>query len=136
MVNDMDDKMRKLNKVRKLWEAIMTEVSVKDIFSGEELNNNSYDVDHFVPWSYVAMDELWDLIPAEKSANTSKNNRLPEWKQYAGDYMYTQYQLYTEIYSDESVRALFEKCRKHNLNSRWASMSTTAFIYLLPVCMR
>ena len=113
--------IRKLDDVKNLWKAVLEHRIVRDIYTDGLLNEEKYDIDHFVPWSYVAMDELWDLIPAEKSANTSKNNRLPEWKQYAGDYMDTQYQLYTEIYSDESVRALFEKCRKHNLNSRWAS---------------
>ena len=113
--------IRKLDDVKNLWKAVLEHRTIRDIYTDGLLNEEKYDIDHFVPWSYVAMDELWDLIPAEKSANTSKNNRLPEWKQYAGDYMYTQYQLYTEIYSDESVRALFEKCRKHNLNSRWAS---------------
>lgn len=113
--------IRKLDDVKNLWKVVLEHRTVRDIYTDGLLNEEKYDIDHFVPWSYVAMDELWDLIPAEKSANTSKNNRLPEWKQYAGDYMDTQYQLYTEIYSDESVRTLFEKCRKHNLNSRWAS---------------
>ena len=67
------------------------------------------------------MDELWDLIPAEKSANTSKNNRLPDWSTYADAFMDAHYQLYSEIYGSQEIRQLFEKCRRSNLSSRWAN---------------
>ena len=116
----MDDKMRKLNKVRKLWEAIMTEVSVKDIFSGEELNNNSYDVDHFVPWSFVMNDELWNLMPMQSGLNSVKSNKLPEWEPFFYKFADNQFIMYEQINEKEGLRKLFEGCYRDNLHSIWA----------------
>ena len=116
----MDDKMRKLNKVRKLWEAIMTEVSIKDIFSGEELNNNSYDVDHFVPWSFVMNDELWNLMPMQSGLNSVRSNKLPEWEPFFYKFADNQFIMYEQINEKEGLRKLFEGCYRDNLHSIWA----------------
>lgn len=116
----MDDKMRKLNKVRKLWDTIMTEVSVKDIFSGEELNNNSYDVDHFVPWSFVMNDELWNLMPMQSGLNSVKSNKLPEWEPFFYKFADNQFIMYEQINEKEGLRKLFEGCYRDNLHSIWA----------------
>ena len=116
----MDDKMRKLSRVRKLWEAIMTEVSVKDIFSGEELNNNAYDVDHFVPWSFVMNDELWNLMPLQSGLNSVKSNKLPEWEPFFYRFADNQFVMYELISEKEGLRKLFERCYRDNLHSIWA----------------
>ena len=112
---------RDLGEVKKLWKEVLKYRPFRDIYTNKLLNEEKYDIDHFVPWSYVAMDELWDLIPAEKSANTSKNNRLPDWSTYADAFMDAHYQLYSEIYGSQEIRQLFEKCRRSNLSSRWAN---------------
>lgn len=31
----------------------------------------------YIPWSYVAHDELYNLTPTTKNVNSSKSNRLP-----------------------------------------------------------
>lgn len=78
-------------------------------------------MDHFVPWSYVANDELWNLIPMEKSLNSSKNNKLPDWGEYFRRMAESQYRLYEVIFSHGEVRTSFEKCRRDNLNAIWAT---------------
>ncbi len=35
------------------------------------------DLDHFIPWSFVAHDLMWNLVPANPSINSSKGNHLP-----------------------------------------------------------
>lgn len=112
--------VRNLTDVKKLWKALLEEEVVIDIYTGKPLNEENYDIDHFVPWSYVAMDEIWDLIPAEKSFNSSKNNRLPDWNAYSRDYLDSQFLLYRYIFSNDHMQELFRKCQRHNLNSRWA----------------
>ena len=116
----MDDKMRKLTRVRKLWKAIMSEVPVKDIFSGEELNNNAYDVDHFVPWSFVMNDELWNLMPMQSGLNSVKSNKLPEWEPFFYRFADNQFVMYELISEKEGLRKLFERCYRDNLHSIWA----------------
>lgn len=48
----------------------------------EPLNDKNISIDHFVPWSYVAHDELWNLTPTTRSINSSKSNNLPDWNRY------------------------------------------------------
>ena len=36
-----------------------------------------YDLDHFIPWTYVAHNQIWNLTPTEKSVNCSKSDKLP-----------------------------------------------------------
>ena len=64
----MDEKMRKLGHVRKLWEGILDLTSVRDIFTGQPVVSREYDVDHFIPWSFVMNDELWNMMPVYDSA--------------------------------------------------------------------
>lgn len=73
----LDDKMRKLSHVRKLWEGVLDTTGIIDVFKGEPIRKEAYDVDHFIPWSFVMNDELWNLMPMDSSMNSSKSNRLP-----------------------------------------------------------
>lgn len=38
------------------------------------------DLDHFAPWSFVAHDAIWNLVPIGKSLNASKGARFPDEK--------------------------------------------------------
>uniref|UniRef100_UPI0040483A9D HNH endonuclease domain-containing protein n=1 Tax=Mariniflexile sp. TaxID=1979402 RepID=UPI0040483A9D len=51
--------------------------SVDCIYTGEKLIKGNYAVEHFIPYSFVSHDLIWNLIPADKSFNSSKSNRLP-----------------------------------------------------------
>ena len=112
---------RKLNHVHKLWDAIMDRADVIDIYSDTVLNGKRYDIDHFIPWSYVTTDELWNLTPAEKATNISKSNHLPDWELYFQGFVHNQLQLHQYIHTDTEIQNLFSKCRNDNLNTLWAS---------------
>ena len=90
----MDEKMRKLNHVRKLWEGILELTEVRDVFTGEVVAPKAYDVDHFIPWSFVMNDELWNLMPMDSSLNSAKSNKLPKWDPFFERFAENQYLLY------------------------------------------
>lgn len=92
----LDEKMRKLGHVRKLWEGILETTSLIDVFKDEPIQPNAYDVDHFIPWSFVMNDELWNLMPMDSSLNASKNNRLPEWDKFFQKFANNQYLMYEQ----------------------------------------
>jgi hypothetical protein len=48
------------------------------IYSGVVLRADSISMDHYLPWSFVAHDQLWNLIPTLPSVNSSKSNNLPD----------------------------------------------------------
>jgi hypothetical protein len=114
---------RKLSNARALWKcaAEASHRKVTDVYSGMELDSTDFDLDHFIPWSYVANDELWNLIPMDKRLNSSKSNRLPVWEEYFVGLANAQYGLYKSIFKYPVVRTAFEKCRRDNLNALWAA---------------
>lgn len=50
-------------------------------YCGKLFNQNkTYPVDHFIPWSYVKDDKLWNFVLACPDCNTNKSNILPKEK--------------------------------------------------------
>ena len=117
----MDEKMRKLNHVRDLWECILEQRQIIDVFTDNPIEKRKYDIDHFIPWSFVMNDELWNLMPMDSSLNSSKSNRLPKWDTYFGKYANNQFVLYGMINDDTKpqIHKKFESCYKDNLHSIW-----------------
>jgi len=67
-----------LTSQHKYWNKFLSNNNhIHCIYTGKELHTGDYDLDHFVPWSFVAHDLLWNLIPADPSINSSKSNNLP-----------------------------------------------------------
>ena len=117
----LDDKMRKLGNVRKLWTAILESTNIVDIFKDEPIRAEAYDVDHFIPWSFVMNDELWNLMPMDSSLNSSKSNRLPQWEKFFMKFAQNQYVMYELVHEKARIRKLYELCYRDNLHSIWAS---------------
>ena len=116
----MDEKMRKLGKVRKLWEGVLEICPVRDVFTGEPVSAGNYDIDHFIPWSFVMNDELWNLMPMDSSLNSAKSNRLPLWDPFFSRFADNQYLLYQQIQEKPGIHRLYEACWRDNLHSIWA----------------
>ena len=68
-----------LSKQHKYWDMVM-EIGgpIHCIYTDKELHPQDYDLDHFIPWSFVSHDLLWNLIPSDGSINSSKSNKLPD----------------------------------------------------------
>lgn len=117
----LDEKMRKLSHVRKLWKGILELTPVIDVFKDENINRDDYDVDHFIPWSFVMNDELWNLMPMDSSMNSSKSNKLPEWNKFFLRFAGNQYMMYEMVHAKTGIRKLYEACYRDNLHSIWAN---------------
>ena len=117
----MDEKLRKLNNVRKLWEAVLDIRPVMDVFKNQTIDKNNYDVDHFIPWSFVMNDELWNLMPMDSSWNSKKSNKLPKWELFFKRFADNQYVLYELLHSKQGIHKLYEACYRDNLHSIWAN---------------
>lgn len=65
------------------WDLVLREVgSVNCIYTNKKLVVGEYAVEHFIPYSFVSHDLIWNLIPADKSFNISKSDRLPAIDKY------------------------------------------------------
>ncbi len=117
----LDEKMRKLGHVRKLWDGILDLRSINDVFTNDPIDQSKYDVDHFIPWSFVMNDELWNLMPMDSALNSVKSNRLPAWDDFFVRFAKNQYIMYEIIHEKEGIRKLYEACYRDNLHSIWAN---------------
>lgn len=62
----------------KIWmDAINAGMKVKCIYTGEAIDDKSFALDHFLPWSYVCHNQLWNLTPVTNTVNSQKSNHLP-----------------------------------------------------------
>lgn len=109
---------RKLQKVQKYWKLLISTGEFHEIYGGNLLGGKDISIDHFVPWSYVAHDELWNLHPTTRSINSSKSNNLPDWNKYfplLGELEYASYRL---MWEKEKIHCEFEKCAREHLNNQ------------------
>ena len=79
---------RQLTNARKFWQLVRTGFNDAgkpdefcDIYSGRPLGEN-FSIDHFLPWSFVVHDLLWNLTPVAAETNSSKNDALPDLDLY------------------------------------------------------
>lgn len=70
------EKKASLNSQRKFWRAVIEEADFRCIYTRKKLGQ-SYDLDHFLPWKFVAHDQLWNLVPVDSRANSSKSDHIP-----------------------------------------------------------
>lgn len=72
-----------LTKQHNYWDMVMTIGGpIHCIYTDKLLHPKEYDLDHFIPWSFVCHDLLWNLIPSNGSINSSKNDKLPDLDYY------------------------------------------------------
>lgn len=127
---------RDLGEATKFWKYFGTKKGLRDIYinkSFTEQNINEYgglSIDHFIPWSFVLHDEIWNLAPSFKNINSSKNNALPNLEIYMKDFCNLQYQIFDFIRNGEhdgKQQKLMAKLLEdyvHIMPSNWDSTKT------------
>lgn len=95
---------RRLTKARTLWNKAIDinpklnyDVFTKLPFSAEYFKKyGQLSIDHFIPWSFVYHDELWNLSPTFKNINSLKSNDLPTLNLF-DDFLQVQFEFYTTL---------------------------------------
>ena len=108
--------IERVRKYRKL--IIQIDPSIREIYGDTVLANKDISVDHFVPWQYVAHDELWNLHPTTKSINSSKSNSLPSWNLYFNLLGQLEYRAYELKDQNEIIAQEFRKIIPYHLNNQ------------------
>ena len=69
----------------RFWDLVVDELGgVNCIYTGRRLGVGEYAMEHFIPFQFVAHDQMWNLIPADPSFNSSKGDRLPLDRHFDG----------------------------------------------------
>ena len=88
---------RNLTVARNFWNIALDNQTVFCVFSNETIDKTSYSLDHFVPWSFVTHDLLWNLLPIPKSVNSSKSDNLPNLQRYLDGFADLQHQAFLNV---------------------------------------
>jgi len=76
---------------KKFWDIVIKEKgSISCIYTNKDLVIGNYAVEHFVPYSFVSHDLIWNLIPADKSFNSTKSDKLPSLDKYFSSFFNLQ----------------------------------------------
>lgn len=98
-----------LTKQRNFWDTYIESVgSINCIYTGKQIFAKQYDLDHFVPWSFVSHNLLWNLIPADSSINSSKSNNLPPLDKYLEPFANVQHNALKTLYAKNPNNTLLE----------------------------
>jgi len=72
-----------LTRQRNYWDFVLEHANgQRCIYTDKAIVIGNYDLDHFIPWSFVSHNLLWNLIPVDGSVNSSKSDRLPDLDRY------------------------------------------------------
>ncbi|MEH7158953.1 HNH endonuclease domain-containing protein [Neobacillus drentensis] len=69
------------------------------VINKEKRNN---DVDHFIPWSFIQNDNLWNLVIACQKCNTQKSDNIAEEK-YLDNLLIRNQELSREIEKESNL---------------------------------
>ncbi|MBX3001281.1 MAG: hypothetical protein KF893_22360 [Caldilineaceae bacterium] len=84
---------RNLRNARIFWQMAMDQMGeCRCIYTGEVVEPHGFSLDHFLPWSFVAHDLLWNIIPTSRNINSAKSDQLPAMDRYFGSFAQLQYQ--------------------------------------------
>lgn len=92
---------RKLSEPTKLWKNF---ININGSLNNSVFENKALStiqklaIDHYLPWSLVTHDKLWNLHPIEQEVNSSKSNKIADDK-YLWNYTNLQYKFMHHISS-------------------------------------
>ncbi|WP_055669749.1 HNH endonuclease domain-containing protein [Desnuesiella massiliensis] len=105
---------RELEAAKKLWKQVISSKNIKDIYTGNEFNDTNYakygllSIDHFIPWSFVLHDKMWNLTPTFKNINSSKSDNLLDYDLYIDSFCNIQYEAFSYICDNKRNKDLEE----------------------------
>ena len=77
-----------LQNAKKFWKIVVDKNNLKCPYTGKPIIED-YSIDHFIPWSFVTHDLLWNLVPVlNRSVNSSKSDNLPSFDKYFSNFSY------------------------------------------------
>ncbi len=92
--------------------------------SGEKRETH---VDHFIPWSFVQSDHLWNLVLSCQKCNSSKSDKLPE-RPFLQEIISRNNELHTKIvepnwmtnYKEKKIIMLYDYSIKNGYDVIWS----------------
>ena len=122
--------IRNLSVATKHWKKFIFEKPDQiDVFENKPLIQiKDLSLDHFLPWSFLAHDLIWNLHPTNKSINSSKSNIIPK-KSYFKQFYQIQYNFCNFLLNEDVNRPLENYYKLFNCsNEELKSLSQDQFM--------
>ncbi len=103
-----EEKRQSLKRETEFWLKVLKKEELSCIYSDQRITHINFSLDHFIPWSFVVHNQLWNLIPTLKGVNSAKSNRLPSVNRYFEDYAQMQHRGLT-LYQREATPTSWNK---------------------------
>ncbi|WP_017210694.1 HNH endonuclease domain-containing protein [Clostridium beijerinckii] len=107
-------KNRDLREQTKIWKKVIEQRHITDLYTGldfTETNYNDYGVlsiDHFIPWSFVLHDQMWNLVPTFKNINSKKSDNLLQYDTYIDKFCEMQYEAFCFVVDENRKNQIEE----------------------------
>ncbi|MDU1180811.1 MAG: HNH endonuclease domain-containing protein [Clostridium sp.] len=107
---------RKLTIQTKIWSSIIERKNIIDLYTGLPFTKENYkehgnlSMDHFIPWSFVLHDQMWNLVPTFKNINSQKSDNLFNYEDYIEGLAKLQYDAFCFVV-DENKKDEIEEYR-------------------------
>lgn len=105
---------RNLTSATKIWKAVIERSQVKDIYTGLEFNDKNFrehgvlSIDHFIPWSFVLHDQMWNLVPTFKNINSKKSDKLLPYGEYIDKFAKVQFNGFCYVVENRKITEVEE----------------------------
>ncbi|GEP64137.1 hypothetical protein CBE01nite_19050 [Clostridium beijerinckii] len=116
-------KNRDLREQTKIWKQVIEQRHITDLYTGldfTETNYNDYGVlsiDHFIPWSFVLHDQMWNLVPTFKNINSKKSDNLLQYDTYIDKFCEMQYEAFCFVVDENRKNQIEEYVQVLKVNN-------------------
>ena len=101
--------------IRKCWVRFVNDKRLICVFSNKRIVPGGIHLDHFLPWSFVAHDEMWNLVPIDPQANSSKSDRIPDMEIYLEPFVDAQSRFLAYLHDNLGERAFGKRAESYIL---------------------
>ena len=107
-------KSRNLTAQTAIWKEIIQRKHIVDIYTDKEFIDDNYklygvlSLDHFIPWSFVLHDQMWNLVPTFKNINSKKNDNLLDYDTYIDKFCNIQYEAFSFVVNTKKKNQIEE----------------------------
>ncbi len=105
---------RKLTTQTKIWSSIIERKNIIDLYTGLPFTKENYkehgnlSMDHFIPWSFVLHDQMWNLVPTFKNINSQKSDNLFNYEDYIEGLAKLQYDAFCFVVDEKRENEIEE----------------------------
>jgi hypothetical protein len=100
-----------VKQTKDYWNVVFQEKgSIDCIYTGNRLSleRKNFSLDHFVPYSFVSHDLIWNLYPIDKSENSRKSNLLPSISSHFDPFYALQKEAFQIVKSKDASNKFLE----------------------------